>query len=549
MRLFWIFRFWRSFSAAGLLIGTLFFAASLTPTLLPRTFVTQGILSGCSFAAGYGLGVFGRWLADYLELPKPTGRILRAIKLVAAATCILVAVAFLWQASEWQNSIRQLMRLEPVDTAHPLKIGLIALLTFVLLILLARLFQVTFLFISRMLGRIVPKRVSYVIGIAAAAALFWTVVNGVFFRVALHAADSSFQAFDELIEPETQQPADPSKTGSDTSLIEWDELGRAGREFIATGPTSKDLGSFLGMDAREPIRVYVGLRSAETAEERAKLALEELKRVGGFDRSVLIVVMPTGTGWIDPAAMDTVEYLHGGDVASVAMQYSYLTSWLSLLVEPGYGAEGARALFAEVYAHWTTLPKERRPRLYLHGLSLGALSSEQSAELFEVIGDPYQGALWSGPPFPSRIWRSVTDDRERGSPAWLPRFRDGSHVRFTTQENGLAIPDAHWGPMRIVYLQYASDPVTFFDYRSLYRQPEWMAGPRGSDVSPELKWYPVVTLLQLTVDMAMATTAPMGHGHVYAPEHYIDAWIEVTDVRGWTAEQINRLKLEFLRRR
>ncbi|TIM54159.1 MAG: hypothetical protein E5Y60_34535, partial [Mesorhizobium sp.] len=115
---------------------------------------------------------------------------------------------------------------------------------------------------------------------------------------------------------------------------------------------------------------------------------------------------------------------------------------------------------------------------YLHGLSLGALSSEQSAELFEVIGDPYQGALWSGPPFPSRIWRSVTDDRERGSPAWLPRFRDGSHVRFTSQENGLAIPDAHWGPMRIVYLQYASDPVTFFDYRSLYRQPEWMAGPR-----------------------------------------------------------------------
>ncbi|TJV28464.1 MAG: hypothetical protein E5Y18_16460, partial [Mesorhizobium sp.] len=84
MRLFWIFRFWRSFSAAGLLIGTLFFAASLTPTLLPRTFVTQGVLSGCSFAAGYGLGVFGRWLADYLELPKPTGRILRAIKLVAA---------------------------------------------------------------------------------------------------------------------------------------------------------------------------------------------------------------------------------------------------------------------------------------------------------------------------------------------------------------------------------------------------------------------------------------------------------------------------------
>jgi uncharacterized membrane protein len=545
----WIVRFWHSFSAAGLLIGTLFFAASLTPTLLPRTFVTQGLLSGCSLAAGYGLGVFGRWLAGYLELPKPNGRTLRIIKLVAAVACALIAAAFLWQASEWQNSIRKLMGLEPVDTAHPLEVGLIALLTFALLIVLARLFQLTFLFISRKLNLFVPKRVSYVVGIAIAVALFWSVIEGVLFRFALRAADSSFQAFDELVEPETQRPTDPNKTGSDASLLEWDELGRAGREFIATGPVSKDLSSFSGQDSLEPIRVYVGLRSADTPEARAKLALEELKRVGGFERSVLIVVMPTGTGWIDPAAMDTVEYLHGGDVASVAIQYSYLTSWLSLLVEPGYGAEAARALFAEIYGHWTTLPKESRPRLYLHGLSLGALSSEQSAELFEVIGDPYHGALWSGPPFPSRIWRAVTSDRSPATPAWLPRFRDGSYVRFTSQESALAIPDAHWGPMRIVYLQYASDPVTFFEHQSLYREPDWMMAPRGPDVSPELRWYPVVTLLQLTLDMAMATTAPMGHGHVYAPEHYIDAWIEVTGVQGWNGEQITRLKQEFQRRR
>ena len=99
------------------------------------------------------------------------------------------------------------------------------------------------------------------------------------------------------------------------------------------------------------------------------------------------------------------------------------------LVEPGYGAEAARALFAEVYRHWTKLPKESRPRLYLHGLSLGALSSEQSAELFEVIGDPYHGALWSGPPFPSRIWRAVTSDRSQVRRAWLPGFRGGSYVR------------------------------------------------------------------------------------------------------------------------
>jgi uncharacterized membrane protein len=540
--------FWNSFSAIGLLVGTLFFAASLTPSLIPRTAMTQGVLSGCSLAAGYGIGVFGRWLWSYLELPIPRASISRIIKLIAAIVCILVAVAFLRQATEWQNSIRTLMRLEPVDSVYPLTVGPVALLTFAVLIVLARLFQLTFLLISGKLHRFVPRRVSYVAGIAIAIALFWTIIDGVLFKIALHAVDASAQAFDELMEPETQQPADPNKTGSAASLIKWEELGRTGRAFVSRGPTSQDLRSFSGKDALEPLRVYVGLRSAETPEERAQLALKELERQGAFKRSVLIVAMPTGTGWIDPAAIDTVEYLHNGDVATVAMQYSYLESWLSLLVEPDYGAEAARALFSEVYGYWTKLPKEARPKLYLYGLSLGALSSEQSADLFEVIGDPYQGALWSGPPFPSRLWNSITRHRNPGSPAWLPRFRDGSYVRFTNQNNALAIPGAHWGPMRIVYLQYASDPVTFFDYQSLFQEPDWMKAPRGPDVSPDLRWYPVVTFLQLLLDMTRSTTSPMGYGHVFAPAHYIDAWMEVTDVQGWTTEDVARLKRHFAER-
>jgi uncharacterized membrane protein len=286
----------------------------------------------------------------------------------------------------------------------------------------------------------------------------------------------------------------------------------------------------------------VGLAARDTAQARARLALDELKRQHGSERKLLIVITPTGTGWIDPAAMDTVEYLHHGDVASVAMQYSYLNSPLSLLFQPEYGAEAARALFAEIYGYWTTLPKDKRPRLYLHGLSLGAMNSEKSAELFETIGDPIAGALWSGAPFESRIWRSITDNRNRGTPAWLPEFRDGRFVRFMNQ-NGPTVPaDAPWGPMRVVYLQYASDAITFFAYRDAYQAPAWMNAPRGPDVSPELRWYPIVTMLQLALDMAVATNTPMGFGHVYAPEHYVDAWVAVTDVSDWPAEALAKLK-------
>ena len=53
---------WRTFSGLGLVVGALFFAAALTPSLIPRSPLLQGVLSGVCFAIGYGLGVLAAWL-------------------------------------------------------------------------------------------------------------------------------------------------------------------------------------------------------------------------------------------------------------------------------------------------------------------------------------------------------------------------------------------------------------------------------------------------------------------------------------------------------
>src|SRR6516162_8535091 len=173
MRRGWLVSFWYSFSTVGLLLGTLFFAASLTPTLIPRSFVTQGVLSGCSLAAGYGIGVLGDWLWTYMELLRPHGRARRVAKLGATAICGAVVVAFLWRSTQWQNSIRELMGLDPVTSAHPLKVSVIALATLAILIALARIFQLIFHLVSSRLRGFLPKRVAHVIGVIAGAALFW----------------------------------------------------------------------------------------------------------------------------------------------------------------------------------------------------------------------------------------------------------------------------------------------------------------------------------------------------------------------------------------
>src|SRR5688572_26751038 len=121
-------RFWASFSYVGLAVATLFFAASLTPSLLPRNYAVQGILSGFALAVGYGVGVLLVALWHFLEIPDPSDRIQRVTKQITTILVALVTVLFLWRASIWQNSIRQLMEMEAVETAYPWRLAGIALL-------------------------------------------------------------------------------------------------------------------------------------------------------------------------------------------------------------------------------------------------------------------------------------------------------------------------------------------------------------------------------------------------------------------------------------
>ena len=82
--------------------------------------------------------------------------------------------------------------------------------------------------------------------------------------------------------------------------------------------------------------------------------------------------------------------------------------------------------------------------------------------------------------------------------------------------------------------------MIFFSSALLYQRPDWLIGQRGPDVSPYLKWYPIVTFLQVAFDLPMATSIPVGYGHNYSPAGYINAWVEVTDVDDWSKSDTKR---------
>ncbi|WP_297581978.1 alpha/beta-hydrolase family protein [Roseibium sp.] len=324
-------------------------------------------------------------------------------------------------------------------------------------------------------------------------------------------------------------------------------MGRRGREFVATAPTADEISEFHAGPVLDPVRVYIGRQSEDTAKNRADLALRELIRVGGFDRSVLVVCVPPGTGWMDPGAHDTLDFMLGGDVATVAVQYSYLTSVLSLASHPDYGVDQARELFDAVYDHWTELPKDNRPKLYVFGLSQGAYNSQATLPLLDMLGDPIQGALWAGSPFFSSYWSRVRDDRNEGSPAWRPTYGNGSLIRVMDQYGGLKGDFSPWGPIRAVFLNYGSDPIVNFTFDSSIRPPAWLNQPRAPDVSDKLSWFPMVTMLQLALDSMFALDVPR-FGHYYIAPDYIDGWAAVIAPEGWSDDRARVLKEIFDRR-
>jgi len=531
----------------GLLLAGLFFAAALTPSLIPRDPVGQGVLAGIVAAVGYLIGALAGLLWRFLELPETGGRWRTRARVAAYGIGLGFAVLALGRAADWQNATRRAFGLEPVDTVHAVTIAAVGAAVFLLLVLAGKLFATLRLRLTGRLERILPRRIGAAIGFGLALFLFWSLIDGVLLRRAIEIADASFEAADVFISPDTPPPAEPMRTGSTASLVAWQEMGRHGRNFVATAPTRAEIAAFAGPGAMDPVRVYVGRRSGETARERADLALAELIRAGGFERAVLVVVVPVGSGWMDPGGHDTLDFILGGDVATVAVQYSYLTSVLSLWVHPEYGVEQARVLFETIYDHWTTLPRDARPRLYVHGLSQGAFNSQTTLPVLDLLADPIDGGMWAGSPFFSPFWRAVREGRRPDSPAWRPRFGNGSLVRTANQFGGLDAAEAAWGPLRFVFLNYGSDPIVVFNSGSALAPPDWMRRPRAPDVADELRWFPVVTTFQLALDMAISLKVK-GFGHAYIARDYIPAWAAVLDPPGWNAAREAELQAIFAAR-
>ena len=529
------------YTLPGAWVAVIFACLSFTPSLVPRPGAFQGVVSGLSAAIGYGLGVLGaRLWREFANRPmRPTRS--RSWRVFLIAGPVLLIICYLL-GQRWQGQIRNLMSAEPEAFGSKLLLPVLAVLVFVGLVAAARGVRHFFWWIAGILSRWMGPRPAKALGWLLAAGLTVGLISGVLVDGILALTDRIFAVKDTGTSDTAAVPTSGLRSGGPGSMIGWDTLGYQGRNFVGQGPTAAEIAAFSGTTAQEPIRAYAGIVSAASVEDRARLAVDDLERAGGFERGNLLVAGTTGTGWVDPAAMASFEYETGGDAATVAIQYSYLPSWASFLVDQEKAREAGRALFDAVYQTWSALPAGSRPKLYAFGLSLGSYAAEAPFSGEADMANRTNGILLAGPPAFNPLNREFTDRRDSGSPEVQPVFRDGRTVRFAN-DPAAGIPPAGqpWQGTRVLYLQHASDPIVWLSPDLILHRPDWLAEPPGNDVTNEMIWIPFVTFWQVTMDMLEPVDTAPGHGHTYT-EEFVDGWATLLQPQGWTAQQADALR-------
>jgi uncharacterized membrane protein len=527
--------------------SVLLFWASLTPSLLPRSPVYQGVVTAVAALVGYGLGALLGWIVRTCG-GRLVGRTRRTSWLVVGGGALVGTVVMLTAYLRWENWLRDAVGIDRIGVGSLLRMLLVGATVFVVGLVVARGLKATGRVVGRFVGRFLPARAATVVGGLVVALVVYLLVTGVATDRVLGSLDATFMAVNDEFSTDVPAPSNRFVSGGPRSAVGWDDLGRQGRVFIANVPTRAQVASFSGRRARAPVRAYVGVGTdgdVDLGQEAAR-AVTELERLGGFDRAVLNVVTGTGTGWVNENSAQSLEYMWDGDTATVSIQYSYLPSLLSFLVDGNRAEVAGRLLFDEVYAHWSGLPPTSRPKLVVSGESLGSYGAEAAFSGAQDLASRTDGALFVGPTNNNPLWSRFTAERDSGTPEVLPTYGGGATVRFADRPSDLTTAGT-WHGSRVGYLQHANDPVTWWDWSLALRKPDWLSEPRGRDVSPSIRWIPLITMLQLGADQLVANSAPSGQGHQFgtAPAY---AWATILPPPGWTTSDTTRLAARIAQR-
>ncbi|MEX0616655.1 MAG: alpha/beta-hydrolase family protein [Candidatus Woykebacteria bacterium] len=494
-------------SLTGLMIACALYGESLRPVLLPLNTNSQIIFSGIVIAIGYEIGVLLSVTAQKLGIRKVA--LQRSLKYFIATLVVLVAGFLSWRAMDAQQSFRDFLVIA-APAPNWVVVWLGSLLVAALLVHLGLLIRAFARWCGKKVQTYLNKKFTYnftwllVAGLGYLLLILLVVVMQILVDISSRAKPR-----------ETYQKSSTFLSGGEGSLISWEGLGQNGREFV-----SRDIQALmqsiigeLPLKTMKPIRIYAGIDNEPDLEKRVDLVMREFERTRAFERSVVVMFTPSGSGWVNPVGVESVEFVTRGDSASVSLQYSNNQPILQYIRDRGMPARASNLLFSKIRSRLNQVPEVARPKLYVYGESLGSLGSQ---EMFQNtpqrnLVNEVDGALWVGSPASGPLWSAF-------GLAELYSGGESSLVRVEPHSRDLTSNLSSWGPPRLAFLFNSTDPIVWSNPLVIYKFPRWLKEPRFPEVSKEARWLPLLTFGHMWFELFSAKNLPSGIGHNYDQE-------------------------------
>ena len=474
----------RSASPVGLGAGLVFWIASLTPTLVPRGWIVQGVTSGACLAIGYGIGTMAERAARRaIHRPRGGPELRRHGPVASLALVLVVSIGGFLAWATWQDEARDLVGMAHLAWWEGPPMAFLSLVVGTVLIRISATLGTWICAAhNRIRGRL-PGRLGLPATIVLAVTLVGLVGGQVVLRGFVVAANVIYEGLDQGTNPGIDQPTletvseapDRSSHGK-----RWDSgVATSRRASPRTSSSSNITGPMPTFAIRSGSSSACGRPGPSTSGRPSRCA-----------------------SWSAPAASTGASSRYGCPVgragwtrtrlgrSSLSMPATPRSSppstrtacFFSLVIDSSQAIQAGAALFDAVHERWSALPDQDRPRLIVFGASLGAggaerpfVGSDADASVANFASRA-SGALIVGSLGWNPIFRQLTAEREPGSPAWEPIYASGEAVRFLTGRSR-PDPDTGWGPSRVLYLQHPSDPVAYLSLDYLWSPLEWMDDP------------------------------------------------------------------------
>ena len=352
----------------------------------------------------------------------------------------------------------------------------------------------------------------------------------------------------EKVEPAyAMPPVSPLVSGSVESTSPFEHLGLQGRRYVTDVVSSDLIEEVLGEPAEKtPIRVFIGYNSEPMySMGRTEMAMAELERTGAFERANLLLISPTGTGWVDQTMIESAEFLTKGDIATCVIQYGRFPSFLSLQ-KVALGRHQFRALLWSVRQRLADRPKDQRPNVFVFGESLGAWSSSDVLMYQGIEGFDHYGidkALWVGLPGLAKWSRNgmASGASDQVPESAVQVFDNPGEIEEMSAEGRNAL--------RVTILSHDNDPIAAVSTELMIRKPEWLEGERGRGVPEDMDFTPLITFFQVGVDAMNAMVTVPGHFGSFGHDYRADMARMVRaayGIEGITEEQIGAIEAQLV---